>query len=263
MVTAPVMVLLYDRIFLAGSFRQVFARRKWLYAGLAATWGVLAALVGPSLSRGGGSAGVGQGVSVWSYVMTQFDAVARYLRLAFWPNTLVLDYGTGLAGSFAEVAGAAALIAGLLVAGALLLWWRPRAGFLAAWFFVILAPSSSFIPVVTQTSAEHRVYLSLAALAVAAAMVGWWGLARAWARLFPAAGRWSWAAPLAAVSLVAAAMAMRTHVRNADYASEISIWSATARDWGSHSALRVQQPRSGVLQRRPIRPGPRGGREGH
>ena len=179
MVTAPVMVLLYDRIFLAGSFRQVFARRKWLYAGLAATWGVPGGAGGPVAQPGGGSAGVGQGVSVWSYVMTQFDAVARYLRLAFWPNTLVLDYGTGLAGSFAEVAGAAALIAGLLVAGALAVV-AAEGGILGGVVFVILAPSSSFIPVVTQTSAEHRVYLSLAALAVAAAMVGWLGAARAW-----------------------------------------------------------------------------------
>lgn len=44
--------------------------------------------------------------------------------------------------------------------------WRPRTGFVAFCFFAILAPSSSVVPLVTQTAAEHRMYLPLAALAV-------------------------------------------------------------------------------------------------
>jgi tetratricopeptide (TPR) repeat protein len=41
---------------------------------------------------------------------------------------------------------------------------RPLLGFVGTWFFAILAPSSSFVPLVTQTMAEHRMYLPLAAL---------------------------------------------------------------------------------------------------
>jgi len=37
-VSAPLMVLLYDRTFFAGSFREALRRRAPLYAGLAATW---------------------------------------------------------------------------------------------------------------------------------------------------------------------------------------------------------------------------------
>ena len=45
MVTAPLIVLLYDRTFLAGSFREAWRRRCGLYLALAATWGVVAAAV--------------------------------------------------------------------------------------------------------------------------------------------------------------------------------------------------------------------------
>ena len=41
MVTAPVLVLLYDRVFLFPSFKTALRERAALYAGLAATWAVL------------------------------------------------------------------------------------------------------------------------------------------------------------------------------------------------------------------------------
>ncbi|MGD0090515.1 MAG: hypothetical protein ABSE73_11400, partial [Planctomycetota bacterium] len=43
MVTAPLLVLLYDRTFAAGSFKAALQRRRRFYAGLAATWLILAA----------------------------------------------------------------------------------------------------------------------------------------------------------------------------------------------------------------------------
>ena len=39
-------------------------------------------------------------------------------------------------------------------------------GFLGAWFFMILAPSSSVVPIVTEMAAERRIYLPLAAVIV-------------------------------------------------------------------------------------------------
>jgi hypothetical protein len=38
MVTAPVLVLLYDRAFVSGSFRAALANRRWYYVSLAVTW---------------------------------------------------------------------------------------------------------------------------------------------------------------------------------------------------------------------------------
>ena len=51
-------------------------------------------------------------------------------------------------------------------ASAVALWKRPVGGFLGAWFFVILAPSSSVLPIATEIMAERRMYLSLAAVMV-------------------------------------------------------------------------------------------------
>ena len=45
MVSAPLIVLLYDRTFLAGSFREAWRRRWGLHLALAATWLLLVGLV--------------------------------------------------------------------------------------------------------------------------------------------------------------------------------------------------------------------------
>ncbi|MGA2603172.1 MAG: hypothetical protein ABSG14_02985, partial [Verrucomicrobiia bacterium] len=55
-----------------------------------------------------------------------------------------------------------ALILAVLVAGVLVeLRRQPAMGFLGAWIFVILAPSSSVVPVAGQPMAEHRMYARL------------------------------------------------------------------------------------------------------
>jgi hypothetical protein len=41
MVSAPLMVFLYDRTFLSGSFRAAWQARRSLYLGLAASWIIL------------------------------------------------------------------------------------------------------------------------------------------------------------------------------------------------------------------------------
>ena len=161
MVTAPLVVLLYDRTFVAGSIREAWRRRRGYYLSLAATWLLLAGLLATGTGRGG-TAGFGTGVTGWHYALTQCQAVVHYLRLVVWPDPLVFDYGTGTVGSLVEVWPQALLLLGLVGATLRALWSRPVWGFLGTCFFVILAPSSSVVPVATQTMAEHRMYLPLA-----------------------------------------------------------------------------------------------------
>ena len=66
MVSAPLMVLLYDRAFLAGSFREALRRRRGVYLALAATWLLLGWLVIAAGNRGG-TAGFGEGVKIGSW----------------------------------------------------------------------------------------------------------------------------------------------------------------------------------------------------
>ncbi len=211
MVAAPVVVLLYDRVFVAASWREVAGRRWVLYAVLAGTWLIVAAPVAALLS-GAGSTGVGPRARPWgAYALTQSAVIAHYLRLAFWPVGLCLDYGWTLAKGAADVFPQGLLVAALLAGTAVALWRRPAAGFLGAWFFLILAPTSSIIPL-ADAAFEHRMYLPLAAV-VCLVVIGGYALA---ARLpgRPAAA----AAGTLLAGAAVAALAALTYLRNEDYA---------------------------------------------
>src|SRR5262249_24436882 len=64
MITAPIIVLLYDRVFEFHSWRQAIEERKYLYAGLALTWIELAAFV---VQRPRSTAGLSSAVRPWPY----------------------------------------------------------------------------------------------------------------------------------------------------------------------------------------------------
>lgn len=102
-VSAPLMVLLYDRTFVASSVREAWRQRWRLYLGLGATWILLGWLVVNAGSRGG-TAGFGAGLAWPAYALTQFGAIIRYLQLAVWPHPLVLDYGAPVVTRVGEVA---------------------------------------------------------------------------------------------------------------------------------------------------------------
>ena len=177
MVSAPLVALLYDRLFISGSFKEGLRRRWGWYLALAATWAILGLLVYLSVGRGG-SAGFGLGLTAWEYARTQFGCIIHYLRLAFWPNPLVLDYGGSTVSSAAEIVPYAIGVGLLLAATAVALAWRPKWGFLGVWFFAILAPTSSIVPLVGQTEAEHRMYLPLAAVVTLVVLAAYAALER-------------------------------------------------------------------------------------
>ena len=164
MVTAPLIVLLYDRTFIAGGLGVAWRQRRGYYIALAGTWLLLAWLVLRGSGARGASAGFGLGISSWTYLLQQCEAIVLYLKLSVWPHPLVLDYGTGVVHSVTDVWWQGIVVLTLLGATVWALMRKPVAGFLGSWFFLILAPSSSVIPLVTQTMAEHRMYLPLAAV---------------------------------------------------------------------------------------------------
>jgi protein O-mannosyl-transferase len=102
-----------------------------------------------------------------SYLLTQGWAIPHYVRLLLWPQGLTFDYGrTPIHGPIAVLGLVALGIAGV----ATLIAWRSARwrwfGFLGAWFFLIVAPSSSIVPIRTEMAAERRVYLAIAAVIV-------------------------------------------------------------------------------------------------
>jgi tetratricopeptide (TPR) repeat protein len=221
MVTAPVMVLLYDRTFVAGGFREAWRRRGKFHLALAGTWILLGWLVAGSGNRAG-SAGLGVNVAWSDYALTQVYGVVHYVRLAFWPRPLVFDYGTALVTAAARILPRAILLAAGLAATGWALRRRPAAGFLGAWFFVILAPTS-LVPVATEPLAEHRLYLPLAAAMVGVALALFAACAALWGER-GAANRAGLVASLAVASVYAAV----TIHRNALYGAETALWADTA-----------------------------------
>jgi tetratricopeptide (TPR) repeat protein len=211
MVSAPLMVWLYDRTFVAGTFRKAWRQHGRYYFGLAATWLVLGWLVIGTGGRGG-TAGFGTEVTWWAYALTQFGAITHYLWLTVWPQNLIFTYGTELAKPGIEIVPYVLLVV-LLAAGTLTALRRaPGIGFLGAWFFLVLAPSSSVVPVATETMAEHRMYLALAPVVVLAVL-----------GVYRLIGKGSVVVSLA----LALVLAWLTFHRNETYRSALAIWSDT------------------------------------
>ena len=212
MVTAPVLVLLYDRAFVSGSFRSALANRRWYYASLAATWLLLGFLM-YHLSLAAVGVGTQAGVSWPRYALTELRVVTDYLKLAIWPHPLVFDYGTEILATGPLAVAPYALIMAAVLVGVVCAWRRsPLAGFLGVWFFLILAPTSTVVPIAEQPMAESRLYLPLAAVVVLVTL-GSYALGRR--RAFVVLG------------LVVIGLGVLTVRRNHDYRSEVSIWEDT------------------------------------
>jgi protein O-mannosyl-transferase len=228
MATAPIVVLLYDRVFLSGSFRHAWRVRRGLHIGLASTWIPLAILIVFAEGRSG-TVGIAGSVNPRDYALTQFAAVTTYLRLSIWPDRLVFDYGEFLVPGAAGIVPCALLI-GAMLAGTAWLWTKSRAvAFPLCCFWILLTPTSSIVPIITQTVAEHRMYLPLAAivtLTVTAAFTTW---NRLLASAVPGIEdhRWRLACPMIVVALVAGGLAFRTWSRSQDYRSAVSLWRDT------------------------------------
>lgn len=223
MVSAPIAVLLYDYAF--GDRTSGGKHRWWLYLGLAATWGVLAAAM-HSGDRGE-TVGLGGRISSFHYALTELGVIAQYLRFAFWPYPLVIDYQDWpVANSIADV-GPGGFLVVLLAGFAIWLFIRnPRLGFPAALFFMVLAPTSSFIPLAGAIVGEHRMYLPLAAVTVYVVLaVGIWFLRKPRSGEAPAASSGIRSmGPIIAMMPVVAALAATTFLRNTAFRTEITFY---------------------------------------
>jgi tetratricopeptide (TPR) repeat protein len=225
MVSAPIAVAIWYWIFAPRPEPRASSRaRAWLYGGLAATWIILAALVATT-PRGQSVGWTIAGWTPWTYLVTQAGVLLHYLRLVFYPSPLVLDYGWPPA-TFAEAAVPLLVVLAAFVATVLLVWRRHGLGFPAALFFLVLAPSSSLLPIASEVAAEHRMYLPLAA--VLALVIA--GVSRLLQR--PSPGKWE--APLSQVGLLIAVgvvvvaagaiLGAETRKRNRDYSSQERLW---------------------------------------
>jgi Flp pilus assembly protein TadD len=240
MVTAPITVALWGWLFAAPAEEGVPLRRTPLVAGLASTWIILAALVlrehrAPSLELAWDAS--------WQYLLTQAEVIVHYLRLVVVPSPLVFLYTWPLQSSLAAVWWQAALLAGLVALTVFGVVRRHPLAFAGVWFFLILAPSSSLLPIVTEVAAEHRMYLPLAA-PITCAVVGMYLVAGMVGRRWPLLDRHlpsraGWVAGAAATLAVVVALGTTTRARNRDYESDVRLWGDTVAKQPANLRARV------------------------
>lgn len=77
-------------------------------------------------------------------------AITHYMRLMVWPHPLLLDYGPLKVLTLLDVAWQVLLVVALLLCRGWGLVHYPRLAYPGVWFFVLLAPSSSVVPIVEE-----------------------------------------------------------------------------------------------------------------
>lgn len=227
MVSAPFMVLLYDRLFVAGSFAQALRQRRVFYSALAATW-LIVGFYQLDNPRADSVVFDSTTLSVLDYFRTQLTILIHYLRLSVWPQPLVLDsqdwpivkeFSAKLILPLAILCTiAAATLAGIRKG----VWWS----ILGAWFFCILAPTSSFIPIVTEIVSERRMYLPSAALVVLVVFTvdHYWHVLCG--RVAPGRTPLTFA-PAVLLLFTVFMLGYLTWDRNQDYRTAVTIWTDT------------------------------------
>jgi tetratricopeptide (TPR) repeat protein len=221
MAPAPLLLVLYERAFLFRDWKAMLPRWR-VHLGLLGTWIVLAWCITGAINTTVGWH-VEPHVSAGEWLMTQAGVVLHYLRLALWPQPLKAVYDDGIVREFAR-----AVLPGLgvllLLAGTVVLWRRHAPlGWLGALYFLMLAPTSSIYPIVTEVVSERRAYLPMLAVLVPAVLGIDHAIAAGVRRGWPASAASAARVGLAVVATALAIPATRAHVRT--FADEATLWS--------------------------------------
>jgi protein O-mannosyl-transferase len=168
------------------------------------------------------------GLTAAEYLQSQPRVILTYLRLLAWPVGQSVEWSVPVVHHLDVAALAAAAALSLVAAGAAVLWRRGRrlegpdaaaacvAGAGVLWFFLLLAPTSSVVPL-ADLLAEHRVYLAGLGVALAVAVVA----ERLLARL---GGRGS-ALGVLLVLAAFSSLAVATYRRNAAWESPVALFT--------------------------------------
>ncbi|MBI5763137.1 MAG: tetratricopeptide repeat protein [Planctomycetes bacterium] len=225
-VAAPIVVLAYDYLYLSANLRDVLKRRGAYYGALLLT--IVAALFWTGLGNSilnpapGYEVSVGLGIkgaTPFEYLATQAGVILYYLRLSVWPASLCADYTWPTTRAIGEAAltGLPHLVA--LGITALGLVRRKPWAFIGVWFYGVLAPSSSFIPVKDYV-VEHRMHLPLAAVVALIFFACRWAMIRF---AFVKPGARAFVGGIV-ILVVTTALAARTIARNRDYYTPQTFW---------------------------------------
>ncbi len=162
-VTLPAMLVLYDFLFIAEGKLKMVLSRSMAYILVALPWGFVAYNLTTSKLSGAGFGITGQNnITPWTYQLTSLNVLWTYIRLLFFPVNQNLDYSYPLARTLFEFPTLLSLIGHMCVVVASLWLYAKKKWTLlpfgAAWFYITLSPTQSFVPIL-DVIFEHRLYL--------------------------------------------------------------------------------------------------------
>lgn len=162
--TAPFVCTLLILISEKWNVRKLLKKYYILLTGFLINW-IFIALIMLNAPRGE-SVGFGTGSTAFLYAVNQIHMISTYLKLIVFPFPLNIDYG--LPRSYTIVETIFPLIFLLLCLVGIVFLWKKNimAGFAALCFFIIISPTSSFVPISTEVGSERRVYLASAFLLI-------------------------------------------------------------------------------------------------
>ncbi len=210
-------VLLLDVLLVTGSWMQTLRQRKWFYAALLLDWVLLVGLLQTVTGHNKlGGAGI---ISPLQYLAMQSQILLMYLKLCFWPSPLVISYvdwpvPVSPWSAWPTLAAMGALFVATVV-GVIRKYPAAAAGVV---FFLVLAPTSSLLPLPSEPAAERRMYLPLAAIVFLLVLA-----ARRLSRKLPRRR----VVMGAIVALLVIGLGQATVYRNDDYATDVAIWKDT------------------------------------
>jgi tetratricopeptide (TPR) repeat protein len=224
LVGGPLLVVLFERAFLLPDWQAMRARLRF-YAALASTWLVLGAclLLGPSNETVGYASAFVQ-VTGLQWLLTQASVILHYLQLVVWPQGLRGANDWAIQRDFG--AAVVPLLAVAALFGGTVVQWRrrPWLGWLGALFFLLLGPTSSVMPIVTEVVAERRMYLPMLAVLAPIVVVATTAIARRLARAPRPRLLTVGVAVLAAAVLTPAILT--TRARAATYQDSAAFWTS-------------------------------------
>jgi Flp pilus assembly protein TadD len=219
-VSLPVLILLFDVIFISRSFRSGWKERRVLYIGFLLAWVCFVLIQTHTPKRQ--FAGLELTTPWWRYALNQPAVILHYLKLTIWPHPLVFDYFWRIAATWRPLVPGLVAMIGLLGFTAWALLRKPMAGFLPLAFFAILAPTSSVMPIL-DLAVEHRMYLPLVPVVISLILCIHLG----WVKLRshrPALGAPMRATLLLGVAFLISSLGILTYLRNEDFRDPMDLW---------------------------------------
>lgn len=155
--TIPIVIAVLDRAFFSASWTQILRERKFGYLSLLTSWGVAIPLIlaGPRSS----TVGWGLGMNSLEYLLNQAVFIPGYFQALIWPKYLLIHYSNpnwDAAATYVWPAIFWAIITLIFMRFGYRSWKAVLPFLLCA---ILLSPTSSIVPIISELAAERRMYL--------------------------------------------------------------------------------------------------------